>query len=703
MGLYLNPFNDTQEPNEGNIRHWLDSIYAKFQPLEQARWNQANIDTLFYAGCQTFVNSLFNFSPNRFQQYYFNLIQQPVNMITGYQRQHRKAATFTPADGADTQTTDQYTRLTQNIDNRNGNHEQFSKSCELAAIAGMNLIQPYLDFTGDDPAQGDLKLKIWEYNSFMIDPYFRNPDLSDCNMIWCQEYISKEEALSRFPGKEQEINLLGSASQAYGNFYFLPENHNMDRQDLMILSYVWYKSKRRKKRLFSRTRNQFFDFAGDNENLSELLYQIPDLEVVEVVTPTWKLATVLNDRLMYHGNNPLGIDGPPMVVNFWNYDPHVNYYDLRDRSLVRPMRDPQFLYNYKVITNNDIATATINAGWKRKQNAVVNEENLRKVGQGYDIVITDGYELSDVEKIIPSAVPQSDLELAQQMADLIYNTSGINLENWAGQSDKQISSLTAMLKQAANLMVFQKYFDQWDRCLKQLSDLKLQIILHNWNADKVGLIIGEEPTPFFYSKVFSKYLVTVEEALLTPTQKNLQAQQMLEINQAFGREVLPPSFIIKDMNVQGKAEIMQYLQQQEEAMSQQSQQASMLELAKADAELKELYSKATNNIAMARERHGRTESNIGLFEERLSEITRNRALATKDKMEALEQLINLIERYGRLETMVNMSTLDGIEEQMELEEDVEKQDVKQTALANSFLTDIMSENNNISQMAGMGQ
>ena len=47
-------------------------------------------------------------------------------------------------------------------------------------------------------------------------------------------------------------------------------------------------------------------------------------------------------------------------------------------GLVRTMRDPQFLFNYKIITNNDIAAATINAGWKSKVGAVANEDNLKK-------------------------------------------------------------------------------------------------------------------------------------------------------------------------------------------------------------------------------------------------------------------------------------------------------------------------------------
>jgi len=56
---------------------------------------------------------------------------------------------------------------------------------------------------------------------------------------------------------------------------------------------------------------------------------------------------------------------------------------------------------------------------------------------------------------------------------------------------------------------------------------------------------------------------------------------------------------------------------------------------------------------MARERHGRSEADIGLFEERLSEISRNRALATKDKMEALAKLVEVIGKYGEIETSLS--------------------------------------------------
>lgn len=679
------------KPNTGNIKYWMESVAKKLKPVEQSRWNQAHIDTLFYAGAQDFVNSFFNFTPtSSFNSYYFNLIQQPINMITGYQRQHRKTLTFQATSGGDPQTTDQYTKLIMQQCLDNGIYNSFSKACELSAISGKVLIQPYLDFLGKDPLQGELKLKVWEYNSFMVDPYYRNADMSDANMVWCQEFLSKEEAAIRFPHEEDKIRNMTPASAQNQNFYFLPENYGQTRSDLLILSYIWYKARRPRKRLYSKKRQQFFDIA-DGSEIEELITVIDDLEAVEVIVPTWKVAVVLNDQLMYDGNNPLGFDRCPFIPVDWNYDPHMAYYDLRCRSLVRTMRDPQFLFNYKVITNNEIASSTINSGYKRKVGAVANEDNLKKTGQGYDILINEGYEMTDCDKIVPSAVPQSDLELANQMAELIFSTSGINIENWSGQQDKQISALTAMIKQAANLMVFQKYFDQWDYALEQLGEISLQTILHGWNRFKVEEVIGEEASPLFYNRIFSNYRTVAQEGILTTTQQNMQAQQLLDINQAYGREVFPPSFVIDKMNIQGKAEAMQFLQQQEQNAQEMQQHQSIQEQAIIDAQLKELYSKVTSNIAMARERASRSDSNVGLLEERLSEISKNQSMSVKNKMDALEKLVGVAASLGEMETQMELNKIQELDRHEEMSEDVERDKALKRSSANDFISQVMGQ------------
>ena len=36
MSFYYPPWNNALEPNQGNVRTWLDNLYSKFQPIEQA-------------------------------------------------------------------------------------------------------------------------------------------------------------------------------------------------------------------------------------------------------------------------------------------------------------------------------------------------------------------------------------------------------------------------------------------------------------------------------------------------------------------------------------------------------------------------------------------------------------------------------------------------------------------------------------------
>lgn len=568
----------------------------------------------------------------------------------------------------------------------------------------MVLLQPYLDFMAADPAQGELKCKVWEYNSFLVDPYFRDMNtMSDAQFVWCQEYISKREAESRFPDKLENIAPMSGTPQRYGSFYFLPENYNMARNDLMVLSYVWYKWKRKRKRLYSRSRNQFFDFSEKHADIDRVLYNIPDMEVVNVEVPTWKLAVVLNDQLMFQGDNPLGFDDCPFVPVFWHYEPHINYYDLRVRSLVRTMRDPQFLMNRKIIIANDIEEATINAGWKRKIGAVANEDNLKKSGQGWDVLINEGYEMTDVEKILPSSVPPSTMQLADQLANLIFSTSGVNLESWSGDDMKQMSGLTLLIKQAANLMVLQKFFDQWDASLKALGEKLLSIVQNNWDAPKVQLYLGEEPSPFFYSHIFSRCQVVVEEGLNTATQKHQEFIQWMELNQALGG-IIPPSEIAKRAVIQGKSELVEILAQQEKSQAAAQEHAQNVAHVLEEAKVKELYSKAVLNISSAKERQGRVDSNIGLLEERLSMISHNDAMSTKAKTEALAKLVEVTAKYGEMEAHLKMNDLQTFERQDDAKEAEARIDARRQSLANDFAAQMMAKGlgNQEQMMEGQG-
>ena len=640
----INPWSSLEEPNENNAKQWMEGLYDRYNSIEQARWTQSNIDTLFYAGEQGFVNSYYNFHPQTsFQKFYFNLIQQPINMVTGYQRQHRKSITYLPIEGSDQQFSDDLTKTVSYACGYRKLLEKFSVGCEQATISGMVLAQPWLDFQ-DEPINGTLDTKIWSYNSFIIDPYFRDTmTMSDCNFAWCQEFISRKDALNKFKKHKDLIMTMPSYSGSKSKFYFLPENYNVARDDRLVMSYIWYKSSRIKKFLYNRQDGITYEYDDDEKFISEIVANTGLFEVVSYEVPTYKLLVCLNDIQIYNGLNPLGFDDFPLVPIFWNYDPHISQPDLRVRSLTRSMRDTQFLMNRRIILNHDISESSINTGYKRKENAVVNEEDLKYSGQGKDIIIRSGHEMTDIEKIIPNAVPPSDMELANQLADMIYKTSGVNQELMGMSTDSE-TGIQDILRQGAGLVTLQKYFDQFDIALNRLGYIYGKIV-RRWSAAKVAKIIGKKPDISFFTKTFSKYDVVVAEGMNTAVQQQNEFNQIIQLNTMLGG-IIPARFILDKATIQGKDEIIKAVDEQSKLQSEMAQQEAMLKQALIQAQIGETQTKATANLYMAKERDARVESNVGLYEERLSEIAQNHALSLKHKSDAIEKLANVSAMYS---------------------------------------------------------
>jgi hypothetical protein len=664
-----------EEPNANNIINILQNIYTRFQSVEEVRWNESNIDVRFWAGDQDYIYQYFTFAPNyNFKNFYFNIIRQPICMITGYQRQHRKSISVIPMEMASQHTADQFNKLLSFSFAKRHILETFSDAIEQSITSGFVLIQPYLDFR-DDPINGVLDLKIWEYNSFMIDPYARKADLSDCNWIWLEKFLSKKEAIAQFPEHAELIGSMGGYSNRDGQFYFLPENYNIARNDLLVLSYYWYRSHRLQKRLYNRKTGEITDWKDSKEAIKEYLKVFPDLEEIEVEVPTWNVAVVLNKSTLYIGENPLGFDECPFIPVFWDYEPWQAQYNLRVRSLVRYLRDAQFLFNRRIILNHDISESSINSGWMYRENSIVNEENIQYAGQGKHVIVKEGQgPLNDtIQKIIPNAVPPSDMQLADQMQALINPLSLVTPELMGAATEQGLAGITEMLRQGAGLVTLQKYFDQWDRALKLMAIIDVKLI-QRWTPFKVSRIIKENPTQEFYDKNFSQYDVLPEESLNTTTQKQNQFIQLLQLRE-MGIPV-PTTFLLKNSTLQGKDELVESIQREEQQQAALQQEKASLDLAVLEGQLQNLQASTAEKLAFARERAGRTQSNLGLEAERFSELSKNHAIAAKEKVSAIKEFLETVKLYGEIETMHAEQEIDKMEGKDENTEKVEKATAK---------------------------
>ena len=149
-------------------------------------WNsffpEAERDLRFYLGDQwdeTEKRALFDESRNTFV---FNRIRPVINMISGYQRQHRLASVVSPVEDADQKTADQLSQCMYHVMNHGEGYNVISDCFSGAIKTGWNLASVWMDYR-DDPVNGDIRFSREPWNGFIIDPYTTRLDLSDCAYI----------------------------------------------------------------------------------------------------------------------------------------------------------------------------------------------------------------------------------------------------------------------------------------------------------------------------------------------------------------------------------------------------------------------------------------------------------------------------------------------------------------------------------------
>ena len=86
----------------------------------------------------------------------------------------------------------------------------------------------------------------------------------------------------------------------------------------------------------------------------------------------------------------------------------------------------------------------------------------------------------------------------------------------------------------------------------------------------------------------------------------------------------------------------------------------------------------------------------------MAEVSKNRALSTKAKMEALEKMVEVIGKYGEIETMLKMNDIQSFEYADKAMEEQDKQEAHEQAGSDEFLSKLMN-NNFPAQMGGQQQ
>ena len=635
--------------NDLNILKLMDYTYSKYITINQSFWSEADIDSRFKAGDQTLWNDIYgNLPAFRKRQFNFNRIRRIINMISGYQRQHRKSTVVTPIESSDQMTSDQFTKLLFHAHKNAHTLETISDAFEGALTTGMNMLSVWMDYR-NDPVNGDIKVDNVAYNGYLIDPYFKNKDLTDCNSIWTRKYLSRNQVETLLPGRSDEIKNFSGWGNRDGKFQFMPESYNYGMQDLLIYDEFWYLDSRKQKMLCDPTTGEVMEWRGQDEDLDEFRRMYKQIVVLDQEIPTVKLAIVVQGKVMYNGENPLGIDRYPFVPVWAYYEPQIPYFPWRVQGVVRGIRDAQYLYNRRRIIELDILESQITSGFIYKENALVNPKDVFLQGQGRGLAIKADANIADVIPIQPPQIPPSMIQLSELLGKEVTEISGVS-EELLGMADDDKAGVLSMLRQGANLTTLQTLFDNLDQSQKLLGDLEIRLMQQNWTPGKIRRILNEEPSPQFYNRAFGKYDAVVEEGLNTSTQRQMQFAQLLQLRE-MGVPV-PTEVLIKNSTLQGKDELVQAIQAQEQQQAQMAQAQQEAQTQVLHAQIKDLEAKAMANEGLGVERASRVQENRALAVERLAAADKDHDQAILDQARAIKELSSI--DLDQLEKAVNI-------------------------------------------------
>jgi hypothetical protein len=603
----------------------------------QVQWYQADLDQRTYLGDPDVWNILYPLgTARRRKMFTFNLTHSTIQMISGHQRRNRKSTIAIPVQSPVQKTADQMTKCLYYVHSK-GAYTVYSDAFEQGAcVQGFGLISIFPDFSSD-PVSPEIKLRYVDFKSVIIDPYFRQKDLSDCRYIWVRQYFSKEELMSYYPEHEEKISDIPTGGYSRDDkFYYMPENVGLNTQSLLAVDEYWYLSTREVVYAVDTLTEETKEINGDEEDIRVVMQELKDkIRIVKKQKQTVRRAILINGKVLIDEVSPWGLDRYPFVGVYGNFNPDTIYFDYKFKGVVRDIRDANYLFTLRKVADLDILSSQ-QQGLKVKKGALVTPDDSMNTGNGRVLVINEKMQMSDVEpmQIIPPSPVM--LQMEEMLKSVMREISGVN-EELLGSAVDDKAGVLAMLRQGSGLTTLQKLFDQMDESQKLCGDIIIEMIQNLWTYGKVKSVIGEEPTQEFDNKAFFKYGAKIIQGTLTESQQQLELAQLFELQARFGN-IFPAEEIVECMTIQNKDRIVEKMMANQKAAMEQQQKMSELQMQQMQVDNDTKLAYAESQRGLASERIARIQTDMAVAEDKLQRANTADTAALLNMIKALKEL-----------------------------------------------------------------
>ena len=608
---------------------------------------QAYTDVGMYLGNQWSPEQLRYLNEEKRNSFTFNKSRKTLNMVSGYMSANENMSVVIPRENSNPETADQLSELLRTQMQPDG-YRIMQKARHSSLISGVSWVSPWVDYR-QDYVNGRIKYHLDHWNDVLWDPFSTRLDLQDCTFMARRKYLSKDVIKSLVPGCEREIDAMG-----YGNrdekFSWQPYARQWGLQELLAYNEYWKQRYKKGWLLVDKTTGEQRPWKGDRNRLGMMKQFFPNLEVIEGYYNTVEFNIIVENVLLYSGEDPWGIGEYPFVPFYCVFDPSYDLFQWKIQGLQRLLNDSQQEYNMRKSKLLDIVDSQIGVGWKAKSGAVSNPKALFQSGQGKVIFFNPGFETSDAEKIDPPSIPESLFQLQESFdADI---KDFIDLGALGNDQTDRMSAMLFKMKQSMAVMQLGPIMDNFREAQYLLSKKVLKMI-QKFTPEKVKRLIKQEPTPEFYNSTFLEYDIDIVESIMTDTQKQQAFMQAWTMK--MGGTQVPDQMLWELSPYPIDKKFMAQIQAQDEAAKAAEQQE--IEDKKQVNEL--LKAKAFGDVALGEERLSRIKYDAALSEERLAAAQEERSRSVLNDVRAAVEMQEI--NMGSAEKLLGM--IRGIEEE----------------------------------------
>lgn len=596
-----------------------------------------------------------------------NLMRRPLQFFSGFLRDNINEIIYSPVEGSDQKTADQFTKLGYYVWDKGQGFPTFLDASDEAIKSGISLCGVMMDYSKDF-VNGDIKFFKRTYNSFYLDPTFESIDLSDAGFGITRDLIDKQYAKQLMPfldGKEIDNLSMGYRDDKFMQYH--PEFTTFSRNRNLIAYDQYYRRITRRRKFLVDMKSAYYRDITDHskDELKKLEFgirrfekmredadllgidpnDIPEIEIRDVDRGFVELNILLNGQPFYQGPDKTGIDQTfPFVPLICYMEPSIWMPSQRIQGIASCNWSLQRQFNKRHMKIVDMMDSDISTGFAYMIGAIPDPTDLQQSGQnkiiGVDPENAPGG-IDSVLKPLQGGGTNPAIIQYQQILDQLSLTLANVTESVLGIDDKtglQISGRAAEKRIAQGLRGNRKMFDNIETAQQVLGSLVLKTIQNHYPPGKVERILAEQPTEQFYEKEFEQYDAVVKEGIRSKSQKDAYYYELVNLKRE-GIVDVPQAEIVKALSMAGLSDLEEAIKKQDEGLAQQA--AVEQEVQKKKIEL--LVATKQEKEGLAFERQTRGIANLSLKDERESEAQQNIAQAALDRAKAITEIAHMNE------------------------------------------------------------